>query len=124
MIRKLTAEARAKMSAAAKAQMADPAARTRLSAANRGENNPMFGRHHTPEAKARIGSHVHSTEAREKMAAANRGRPLSDATKAKLSAALTGQKRSDEQRARMSAAIKAAWAKRRAAKATTEGGVK
>ena len=44
MKRKLTATARAKMSAAATAQMADTTARTRLSEANRGENNPMFGR--------------------------------------------------------------------------------
>lgn len=107
MKRNLSPEARAKMAAAAKAQMANPTARTRLSEANRGENNPMFGRHHTAEAKGKIGAHIHSPEARRKMANARQGR-----------------KHTDEAKAKMSKAVKAAWARRRAAKKSNEGGVK
>lgn len=119
-----TAEARAKMSAAAKAQMANPTARTRLSEANRGEHNPMFGRKLSDETRAKMRGRIPSPEARKKMADARRAHPVSDETRAKLSAALKGRKMSEEAKAKMSAAQKAAWAKRREAAATTEGEVK
>lgn len=121
MTRRLTDEARAKMSAAAKAQMADPTARTRLSEANRGENNPMFGRKLSEETRAKMRGRKPSPEARKKMADARRAHPVSDETRAKLSAAMKGRKWPEERRARMSAATKAAWAKRRAAAANQEG---
>lgn len=106
MKRNLTDTARAKMSAAAKAQMANTTARTRLSEANRGENNPMFGRTLSEATRAKMRGRQPSPEARAKMAAARQGR-----------------KHSDEARGKMSAAVKAAWARRRAAKETTEGEV-
>lgn len=113
MRRNLSDEARAAMSAGAKARMADPVARAKLAAANRGENNPMFGRKHSEEALARIRTYTHSPEARAKMSAARKGCKASPETRAKLSAVLKGKKRSAETRARMSAAIKASWARRK-----------
>ena len=64
-----------------------------ISASKRGSKNPMWGKTHTAEARA-------------KMSAAKKGRkrpPFSDETRAKLSAAKKGRKCSPEMRAKMSA---------------------
>ena len=63
--------------------------RKKLSESNKGENNPMFGTHHSVEARkkmseAKIGKH-HSVEARKKMSEARKGKHLSEETRTKLS---------------------------------------
>lgn len=113
MKRKLSKEARAAMSAGARARMADPVARAKLAEANRGERNPMFGRKHSEEWLAKLRGRVFSEETRAKISAGRKGHKMSDEARAKLSAALTGHKRSAETRARMSAAMKASWARRK-----------
>ena len=61
-----------------------------------GENHPMYGKHHTDEARAKI-SEAHkvenlSDETRAKLSAAQKGKKASPETKAKLSASRTGEK--------------------------------
>ena len=59
------------------------------SAANRGEKNPMYGKHRTDETRA-------------KLSAANRGKHRTGETRAKIGAAHRGKKLSDETRAKLS----------------------
>ena len=96
--------------------------RAKLSAANSGENNPMFGKKHTEETKAKIraaqlgnkknfGKHP-SAETLAKLSAANTGKHPSAETLAKMSAAKSGENNpffgrhhTDETRAKLSAAL-------------------
>ena len=61
-----------------------------------GEKNPMFGKHHSEEARAKISEARKlenlSDETRAKMSAAQKGKKASPETKAKLSASRTGEK--------------------------------
>ena len=61
-----------------------------------GENNPMYGKHHTDEAKAAISESRKrenlSDETLAKMSEAQKGKTLSAKTRAKLSEAQTGEK--------------------------------
>lgn len=93
-----TPEHRAKLSAAAKAAMADPALRARVSAS-------LKGRVKTPEhlakiSKARTGS-KNSPETRAKIFAANKGRVWSPEIIAKRAAALKGRKKPEHLRMRL-----------------------
>ena len=63
----------------------------KLSAANRGDKNPMYGK-------------IVSDETRAKLSAANRGKHRTDEFRAKISAALRGKTLSEEHRAKISAA--------------------
>lgn len=73
--------------------------------AKSGENNPMFGRHHSKETiqkiKAKSSGWHHTKEAIAKMRKAKLGTHLSDETKAKISKAFLGRKVSDETRRKM-----------------------
>jgi len=97
-----------------------PEAKAKMSAANRGEKNPFYGRKQTPEACAKIAAagrgrtHEVSPEAREKNAVAHRGtnnfwwgRKHTPESLAKMSAAHRGRKASPETRAKISAVAKA-----------------
>ena len=112
--RKLSAEARAKVSAAA--SNPSPETRAKMSAA-------LKGRKHSPEHRAKISAAVRnqspetrakrsaalrnpSPETRAKRSAALKGRPLSPEHRAKLSAAASKRKFSPETRAKLSAAGK------------------
>lgn len=64
----------------------DPEYRERLT----GKNNPMYGRSHTEEARAKM-SAAWTPERKAKLSAAWTGKTLTEETKAKISAALTGE---------------------------------
>lgn len=78
----------------------------------KGENNPMFGKHHTDETKTKISEankgKIVSDETREKLRIANTGKKHSDETKKKISDSheiyVTA-----EYRQKLSEAAKAAW---------------
>jgi len=80
----------------------------RLSAANRGERNPNWGKHPSDETRAKM-SKAHrgkcpSIETRAKLRSAGIGRHHSDATRAKLRAANLGKQLTAEVRAKIGAA--------------------
>ncbi|MFZ1927388.1 MAG: GIY-YIG nuclease family protein [Solirubrobacteraceae bacterium] len=77
---------RARLSQAAKVQMADPAARERIAQANR--------------------DRVYSAEERRRRSESHRGRKQTEETKRKIGAAHQGMKRSPETRAKIAAAAK------------------
>ena len=88
-----------------------PDTRQRISAAVSGANHPNWGKALSEETKEKIRAanlahphkdHRHTPEAREKIAAASRGRPVSAETRAKRSAALKGRTISIEQRQQIS----------------------
>jgi len=81
--------------------------RAKMSAAQSGENHPMYGKHHKPETIAKMsatrrGKHL-SEAARAKISLTKKGVPKSPEHKAKLAEVNTGKKASDETRAKMSA---------------------
>ena len=81
--------------------------RAKLSAANRGENNPMYGKTLSKEHRAKLSAanrgKIVSDDTRAKLSAANRGKHLSDDTRAKIGAAQRGKIVSDDTRAKLSA---------------------
>jgi len=58
--------------------------RAKLSDANKGENNPMFGKSHTPETLVKISASMtgktHSEDTRAKISEANTGKTLTPET--------------------------------------------
>lgn len=76
----------------------------KLSEANKGENNPNYGKHHSDEAKQKISDaekgKVISAETRAKMSEAKKN--ISAETRQKLSDALKGRHLSDETRKKIS----------------------
>ena len=86
-----------------------PEACAKISATNRGEKNPFYGKHHTDETKAKMSAakcgRKLSPETRAKISAAKCGRKFSPETRAKISAANSGRKLSPETRAKISASM-------------------
>jgi hypothetical protein len=85
-----SAESRKKISESHKARVITDEERAARSARVRGENNPMYGRKQTEEAKAKMSrlGMKHTEEAKAKMSVARRGMirgPLSEETKKKIS---------------------------------------
>lgn len=86
-----------------------------------GEDNPMYGKHHTEETKAKLSESLtgreFTLEHRENLSKASKGRPKSEEHKRKLSEANKGKgsPRTEETRKKMSEAKKAYWAKKREA---------
>lgn len=75
--------------------------RNKLSIAALGENNPMYGKHHTNEAKQKISlkqkqrdpeSRVVSEITKQKISASNIGKTMSEDTKRKISISNSGEK--------------------------------
>lgn len=71
-----------------------------ISIANSGKNNPMFGKHHSEEAKRRISKantgRKRSKESRDKQSKSLRGRRFSEEHKRKISEARTGTHHTEE----------------------------
>jgi len=70
--------------------------RRKMSKARMGRRNPNYGKHPSPETRAKLsaahkGKHP-TAETLAKRSAALRGHPVSDATRAKISAALSGER--------------------------------
>ena len=90
--------------------------RAKMSAAKQGEKNNMFGKNHSLEIRAKLSAakmgntiwlgKTHSLETRAKLSAAGMGKTLSPETRAKMSAARMGTTRSAETRAKISASHK------------------
>lgn len=94
--------------------------RAKISMANTGENNPFYGKHHTPETRAKISQTnkaqgikppsrkgtILSEEHKAKISASGKGRECSAETRAKISAANKGRKLSEAHKAKLSAAKK------------------
>jgi len=90
----LSAETRAKISAANRRENLSEETLAKMRAAQGGERHPMYGKHHSAEALA-------------KMRAAHRRENLSEETLAKMRAAQTGRHHSAETKRKMSIAQKA-----------------
>lgn len=75
-----------------------------------GENHPMYGRHHTEEAKQKISEKnkgkTFTAEQREKISKANKGRKMSPEFCEKISKANKGRKLSEEHKQKISLANK------------------
>ena len=81
-------------------------AKAEIGKANSGENNPMYGKHHTDETKQEqseirkeyyktntswwVGKH-HTEETKQKIGKGNKGKEISQEQRKKLSAAMTGE---------------------------------
>ncbi len=109
----VSAETRAKMSAALRGRTLSPETRAKMSAAMMG-NTYNVGRTLSPEHRAKLRGRTMSPETRAKLLAANLGRTMSPEHRAKLSAANRGRTLSPEHRAKMSAAWIVRIAKKRA----------
>jgi len=76
-----------------------PEVREKMSMANKGKNNPMFGHIYTQEERKKLSiSHLgHKTtqETKDKISKALTGKTISEETRAKISKTLTGKKQSD-----------------------------
>lgn len=81
---KKSAETRRKMAEAAKKRFEDPERRRMMSERLRGENNPMYGKKHSPEMievyRQKSTGRKHSPETLEKMRAWNTGRKMAPLT--------------------------------------------
>lgn len=84
--KKHSEETRAKMSASLKGRKFSAETRAKMSEANSGENNPMFGRHHSEETLEKLRAAMNRPETRAKISAVNKCRKPSTDTRAKLSA--------------------------------------
>ena len=101
--------------------------RAKISAANSGENHPMYGKKLSEETRAKMSEaqkgkklseehraklsealkgRRHTEEARAKLSEANKGKKLSEETRAKLSEANKGRRHTEETRAKISEANK------------------
>ena len=98
----LSAETREKLRLANLGKTFSEDRKKQISERIRGENNPFYGKHHTPETKAKIreANRPHaearrgkpiSAEAREMLRLANVGRPCSPEKKKKISESLKGK---------------------------------
>ena len=74
--------------------------KVKMSAAQSGENNAMYGKHHTEETRAKI-------------ALGRIGKPMSKAIKDKISSTTKGKVFSEETRAKLSEAQRLIWLKRK-----------
>lgn len=81
--------------------------RQKLSAAQKGENNPMYGKPGTNLGK------TFSDEHRHKISESLKGKPLCEEHRQKLSEAHKGKTHSDEQRRKIAEAVKRSWTKRK-----------
>ena len=110
-----TEETREKIRAAVTGTKHTAEARAKMSAANSGEKNGFFGKHHTEETKKKLSlantGRKHTAEARAKMSAAHSGekngffgKHHTEEARTKIGAASTGRKHTTETRAKMSAA--------------------
>lgn len=135
-----TKAAKAKMSKFHSGKILSAEHKLHISKVTKGENNPNFGRKHTPAALAKMSASSigrktflgkkHTEESKKKMSDFRMGKKLSDKTRAKMSAShmgmkqspeaiakasasLTGRKFSDEHRANLSRAKKLYWAKKK-----------
>lgn len=76
------------------------------SKANSGTNHPMYGKHHTEEAKRKMSEYqkerVVSEETREKMSKAQKGKVVSEVTREKLRQSHLGKKVSEETKKKLS----------------------
>ncbi len=79
----------------------------KISAANKGKNNPMYGRNHSAETKEKLSNlnkgKNHSAETKEKLRVLSKGRKLSTEAKEKISVANKGRKLSTEAKEHLSA---------------------
>lgn len=73
-----------------------------------GENHPMYGKHHTKEAKQKMSDFAksrvgwkHTEETKKKIGEGNKGKTLSEETRKKISKANTGKKRTEEQKLKL-----------------------
>jgi hypothetical protein len=102
----LSAEARAKISAARKGVKLSPEHRAKLSLSKSGEKHPNFGKHLPMETRQKISAAQKgrrpSPEIVAKRVQAQTYAPLSLEHKAKISAALSGRERSPEHRENLS----------------------
>ena len=75
-----------------------------------GENNPMYGKYHSTEAKKKNSEahkgKKHSEESKKKMSESHKGKPKTEEWKNKIGEAHKGKKRSEETRNRISEAKK------------------
>ena len=105
--RKVSKETRLKLSIAAKKRKHTKESLEKLRQANLGENNAMYGKHHTEEAKRKISEKKkgtcsgkdhylygvgHSEETKEKLRQANLGKTVPQHVRDKISKSLTGDK--------------------------------
>lgn len=128
----LSEEARARMSEVHRAENLSPETRQKMSenhADFRGEKHPMYGKHHSAEAKAKLSAanlgktmslesrakisvaisgeknpfygHKHTEESKRKNAEAHQGKTLSEETRQKLSEAMKGRTFSEESKMKM-----------------------
>jgi group I intron endonuclease len=88
--------------------VANEATREKFKAVNKGEGNPMFGRHPSEESRAKMSKaqkgHICSEATKRAVSKASRERVASDETRRKLSIASKGRKLSEASRAKLSAA--------------------
>lgn len=73
-----------------------------------GENNPMYGKHHTEETKRKLSESAkartgwkHSEETKKKIGAKHKGKIVSRETREKLSKARTGKRYTEEQKLKL-----------------------
>lgn len=105
-------ETRRKMTEAASRQFADPEQRKKLSEAQKGERNSMYGR--TGEKHPMYGK-KRSEEHRRKLSESLKGRTFSAETRQKMSKSQKGHAVSDETKRKIAEAAKVREAKRKAA---------
>lgn len=113
---KHTKAAKAKMSKFHSGKILSAEHKRQISKVTKGENNPNFGRKHTPEALAKMSAasigrktflgRKHTEESKKKMSEVRMGKKLSAETRAKMSKSHMGIKHTPEARAKQSAAIK------------------
>nr|DAE59944.1 MAG TPA: intron associated endonuclease [Caudoviricetes sp.] len=73
-----------------------------------GENNPMYGKHHTKEAKQKMSDFAksrvgwkHTEKTKKKIGEGNKGKTLSEEARKKISKANTGKKWTEEQKLKL-----------------------
>jgi hypothetical protein len=113
----VSAETRAKLSAANKGKIVSAETRAKLSAASSNENNAMYGkpspfkgRHHSEETKTKLReaakTRVVSDETRKKLAIAGKGKVISDYQRMRIKESNSTRIISDETKRKMSESAK------------------